>query len=79
MLIKLNDGFDLILVEGYKFSKLPKFEVIRREVSEEHVCRKETLIGVITDSKWQDDQIPTYNLSSLLELANVVEEIIKVG
>lgn len=40
---------DLILVEGAKDSDLPKIEIVRSGCSEEMVCRKETVLAVVTD------------------------------
>lgn len=67
---------DLILIEGYKFSAIPKFEVIRSERSTESVCRVETLLGRLSDVTFEEDSIPSYDLSELEEIIRIIEKII---
>ncbi len=76
-LINQYADMDVILVEGYKFSDVPKFEVIRKERSSEGVCRKETLLGVITDVRWLDENIPAYDLLQLSEVVETIETIMR--
>lgn len=45
-LIEAHGDVDVILVEGYKFSDVPKFEVL--PISQEGVCREGSLMGYIT-------------------------------
>lgn len=76
-LITCHQGMDLILVEGYKFSMIPKFEVIRKERSSESVCRQESLLGVITDVETIQKDCPCYGLDEIEEVARVIERIIE--
>lgn len=76
-LIQTQEDMDIILVEGYKFSAIPKFEVIRSARSNEGVCRKETLIGRITDVGHSDDGIPSYALNDIESIAQAIEHIKK--
>ena len=76
-LIKVQEDVDIVIVEGYKFSRLPKFEVIRKASSTEGVCRQDTLMGRITDMTMEDRTLPTYGFDELFELVAVIEKIIK--
>jgi molybdate transport system ATP-binding protein len=76
-LIQSQRDMDIVLVEGYKFSSIPKFEVIRSARSSEGVCRKETLIGRITDLGHSDDGIPSYALDEIEVIADAIEHIKK--
>lgn len=40
---------DLILLEGFKYSEYPKFEVVRKGNSSESVCDPKYLLGIVTD------------------------------
>ena len=40
---------DLILLEGGKFSDLPKIELVRSEISREPVCAPERVLAYVTD------------------------------
>lgn len=44
---------DLILLEGQKASDWPKLETLRREISEQPVCRPETVIAYVKD--WREE------------------------
>lgn len=46
-------SMDLILAEGFKYSSLPKIEIVRKENSKEIVCDPQTLLAVATD--WEKD------------------------
>lgn len=48
-LISYFNDCDVILLEGFKFSDYPKIEIIRKGNSSESVCKKETLLAVVTD------------------------------
>lgn len=75
-IIKDYKDMDLILVEGYKFSALPKFEVIRQERSDQGVCRSETLLARVTDVLVESDGIPNIALSETEQVVEIIEEII---
>jgi len=42
-------GFDLILAEGFKKSKIPKIEVHRKELGDDLLCSTEELSAIVTD------------------------------
>jgi molybdopterin molybdotransferase len=52
--------FDLILVEGFKKSKIPKVEVHRKELGDDLLCSPEELSAIVTDEPLDTDiaQLP---------------------
>lgn len=46
---KLFPEADFILLEGFKYSEYPKFEIVRKENLKEPVCDPGTLLGLVTD------------------------------
>lgn len=48
-LIRQFSDFDIILLEGQKYSDYPKIELVRRGVSETPVCDPATLLAIATD------------------------------
>jgi hypothetical protein len=66
---------DIIITEGYKQSKIPKFEVFRKENNKPPVCfEKEELIAVITSDKINIDK-PVFDLNDVESVANKMIEI----
>jgi molybdopterin molybdotransferase len=52
--------FDLVLVEGFKKSKIPKIEVHRKELGDDLLCSPEELSAIVTDGSLDTDiaQLP---------------------
>ena len=52
--------FDLVLVEGFKKSKIPKIEVHRKKLGDDILCSPEELSAVVTDGSLDTDivQLP---------------------
>lgn len=51
-LINLFPEADLIILEGFKNSDYPKYEIVRRENSNTSICNKNNLIAVLSDMKY---------------------------
>lgn len=49
-LIKKFSDMNLILIEGGKYTSLPKIEIVRKNCSEYMICDKESILAVATDS-----------------------------
>lgn len=64
-LIKLQEDMDIIILEGMKDSAYPKLEIVRGAVSKESVCRKETLLALVTDTDLRLQDIPCIPLDDL--------------
>lgn len=73
-LIKLFPEADIILLEGFKYSNYPKFEIVRKSVSSNYVCSKENLIAIITDLEVEFDGIKTIDITDTDE---IISELIK--
>ena len=76
-LISLFPEADIILLEGFKYSKYPKFEIVRKSVSENYVCSKENLIALITDLDEEFDGIKTIYINDMEEIISVLLKYIK--
>ena len=63
---------DIILLEGFKYSNYPKVEVIRKEISRDYVCKKETLIAIATDLFCKFEGIKTININDVDEIIGVL-------
>lgn len=48
-IIRFFPEADVVLLEGFKYSKYPKIEVIRRGNSSKSVCDPKFLLGIVTD------------------------------
>ena len=48
--------FDLILVEGFRKSKIPKIEVHRKELGDDLLCSPEGLSAIVTDGSLDTDR-----------------------
>lgn len=69
---------DFILLEGFKYSAYPKFEIVRKENSSETVCDARTLLGLITDTDLKIDGIPVLKLYDYKTAADILENCIKI-
>ena len=63
---------DVILLEGFKYSKYPKFEIVRKGNSEESVCDPSTLLGLVTDTRLVLPEVPVLGLSDWEKAADLV-------
>ncbi len=72
---------DLVLVEGFKQSELPKIEVHRRGQRSELLCRGARndpwLIAVASDQPWQLD-VPVFPLDATEEIATFILEFCRL-
>lgn len=71
-LTELFPEADLILVEGMKDSDLPKFELVRKGVSKESVCKKESLLGLVTDTELQIPGVPRLGFEEIERCAELL-------
>lgn len=72
MLSALGDGYDIILVEGFKRSNLPKIEVHRSELGEDLICTPDEIHAVISDAHLPLD-IPQFGGGDIEGIANFIE------
>ena len=64
---------DLILLEGFKYNKYPKVEIVRKGNSEHSICPKEGLKAVISDFKPESpDGVPILDLNDPYQTADLI-------
>ncbi|OGO07397.1 MAG: molybdopterin-guanine dinucleotide biosynthesis protein B [Chloroflexi bacterium RBG_13_60_13] len=68
----VGDGYDVVLIEGFKRSKVPKIEV-HRKVQGDLVCSPEELFAVVTDEPL-DIPVPQFSADQGEALADLIED-----
>lgn len=71
-MIALQKYMDVIILEGMKYSDYPKLEIVRSERSRESVCRKETLLALVTDTDLQIEGVKSIGLDDEEKILEVV-------
>jgi len=69
----LGDGYDLILAEGFKKSRVPKIEVCATGRAEEMVCTQAELAAVISGGELPL-KIPRFGREQVKEIADFIEK-----
>jgi molybdopterin-guanine dinucleotide biosynthesis protein MobB len=75
----IGSGFDLVLVEGFKKSKIPKIEVHRKELGDDLLCSPEELWAVVTDGSLDTlvadrRKLPTFTWGDTAAIADFIEK-----
>jgi molybdopterin molybdotransferase len=65
--------FDLVLVEGFRKSKIPKIEVHKKELGEDLLCSPEELSAIVTDGSLDTD-IPQLPWGDTVTVADFIEK-----
>lgn len=73
LLIERIKDRDIVIVEGYKRSRLPKIEVIRKETFEGMVSQKEHLIAIASDYELYYD-VPLFHIDDYKGVAEFIEK-----
>lgn len=73
-LIQYQKDMDIVIVEGMKYSNLPKIEIVRGEISSQCVCDKETLLAVVSDLPLENLQVPIVGLEDIDSLLEIIKE-----
>ena len=73
-LIQYQKDMDIVIVEGMKYSNLPKIEIVRGEISSQCVCNKETLFAVVTDVVLENLDVPVVGLEDIDHLLEIIKE-----
>jgi molybdopterin-guanine dinucleotide biosynthesis protein len=62
----LDKNMDVIIMEGFKYSKYPKVEVVRSVISSSGVCDKDTLICLASDVvRHSKEKYPCYDINNI--------------
>jgi len=65
--------FDLVLVEGFRKSKIPKIEVHKKELGDDLLCSPEELSAIVTDGSL-DTGIPQLPWGDTVTVADFIEK-----
>ena len=65
---------DFILLEGFKYSEYPKFELVRKGNSTESVCNPETLLALVTDTNLRIEGAAKIDLTEWNKAADILEK-----
>jgi molybdopterin molybdotransferase len=68
----LGSEFDLVLVEGFRKSKIPKIEVHRKELGDDLLCSPEELSAIVTDAPL-DTHVAQLPWDDTLAIADFIE------
>lgn len=71
-LIEEFSDFDLIILEGFKYSDYPKIEVVRSEISNKPVAKKETVLAYVTDLDIIDRDIKQFGLEDIEDIGDYI-------
>lgn len=74
----LGPEYDLVLVEGFKRSRLPKIEVHRKELGDDLLCSLEELSAIVTDGSLDallanSCKLPVFRWGDTVALADFIE------
>ena len=75
-LIKLQQDMDLIIIEGMKYSKFPKIEIVRAAISSQSVCDKQTLLALVTDTDLEISGVKKVDLNDIETLLGIIQDYI---
>ncbi len=75
-LMKYFPEADFILLEGFKYSAYPKFEVVRAGNSTESVCDPNTLLALVTDMDMKIDNVMLVDLNDINAAADFLEKLV---
>lgn len=58
--------------EGFKNSDYPKIEIVRKDNSSESVCKRETLLALISDAELDEKHIRVIDLNDIDSIAELL-------
>ena len=67
-------GVDWVIVEGMKYSSLPKLEVVRQANGNNPVCDPDTVLAIATDVPNLESNRPLVGLDDLEGMLKIIEE-----
>ena len=69
----VGDGFDIVIIEGFKKSDAPKIEVHRKALGKGLACAPDDLIAIATDENL-DVPVVQYDLADIIGIADFIEQ-----
>ncbi len=71
--ISMLSACDLVLVEGYKFSKIPKLEIFREALGKKSLYADDpNIIAIASDSKFPASSLPQFGLHEYDEVIDFI-------
>ncbi|MBE6050487.1 MAG: molybdopterin-guanine dinucleotide biosynthesis protein B [Clostridium sp.] len=70
---------DVVLLEGFKYSDYPKLEIVRKGNSKESVCKKETLIALVSDFDIKVPDVEVLDLNDIDSISECLLQYIRRG
>lgn len=67
---------DFILLEGFKYSEYPKFEIVRKSNSSKSVCNPQTLLALVTDTDLKISGVPGLGMNDWKKAADILEKML---
>lgn len=74
-LAELFPEADFLLLEGFKYSDYPKFEIVRKGNSTESVCNPKTLLALVTDTDLSIAGVEKICLNEWAKAADILERL----
>lgn len=71
----LGEGFDIVLTEGFRQSRVPKIEVHRRGLKEGLLCSPEELMAIVTDEPLEHD-LPQFSPENISGVADLIVKLL---
>lgn len=73
MIAKFDRRTQLILIEGLKYSKLPKIEVFRASLNKSFLFEDDKLIkGVVSDKEIENVELPSFNFKETEKIGKFI-------
>jgi molybdopterin-guanine dinucleotide biosynthesis protein MobB len=69
----VGDEFDIVLVEGFRKSKIPKIEVHKKELGDDLLCSPDELSAIVADGSLDID-IPLLKWGDTVAIADFIEK-----
>lgn len=69
----LGEGFDIVLIEGFRRGSAPKIEVHRKGLKGGLLCAPEELLAIVTDEP-VDTDLPQFSPEAVSQVADLIEE-----
>jgi len=73
LVARLPEPVDVLITEGFKRQPAPKIEVSRRERSTTLIADRDELVGIVSDQRFPDHEVPQLALDDAAGIADLVE------
>ncbi len=74
LLLEQFKVFDIVILEGFKFSTYPKIELVRKGNSDKSICKKETILAIATDIESLEFDGRKIHIDDVETVADIIKE-----